>query len=46
VFLKENHIYLDTEDDDEYSITNISLNELFDIANYVYQILMPTLKKG
>ena len=46
VFLKENHIYLDTEDDDEYSITNISLNELFSIADYVYHILMPILKKG
>lgn len=39
-------IMLDTEDDDEYGIKNISWDELVGIADYVYKILMPILKKG
>lgn len=39
-------IVLDTEDDDEYGIENITWDELVDVASYVYNILMPILKKN
>ena len=51
IYLKKNNngkdcIILDTEDDDEYGIENINFDELVDLAYYVYNVVMPFLKKG
>ena len=35
---KENLIMLDTEDDDEYYIGNINWDEIFSVAQYIYNL--------
>ena len=51
IYLRKNNkgkdcIILDTEDDDEYGIENINWDELVDLTDYVYKVVMPFLKKG
>ena len=44
IFLKDGEIYLDTEDDGEYSINNINLEELYNLAEYVYEYVEETIE--
>ena len=47
VFLgKDGNVYLDIDDDDEYSIDRLNWNEIFDVANYIYDIALPYLKEN
>ena len=47
IFLNDKGVVtLDTEDDDEYSMSSITWDELVNVADYVYRVLMPTLKKN
>lgn len=39
IFLKDDKIYLDTEDCEEYSIDRINDDEVYDVAMFVYEIL-------
>jgi hypothetical protein len=40
------HIMLDTEDSSCYEIDSITWDEVIDLADYVYRVVMPILKKG
>lgn len=47
IYLNERgQILLHTEDCDCYEIVSITWDEVVDLANYVYRVVMPTLKKG
>ena len=47
IYLNERgHILLHTEDCDCYEIERITWDEVVDLADYVYRVVMPTLKKG
>lgn len=47
IFLNDKgEVTLDTEDDSEYKIENITWDELVNVADYVYRVLMPILKNN
>ena len=39
IYLKDNEIYADTEDEDDYKITNASAYELYEIAKAINSII-------
>lgn len=46
IYLDEkNNIKLDTDECNDYGIERITWDELFDIANYVFEVVIPHLKK-
>ena len=45
VYMSNGKILLDTEEDEEYDIQNITLDELVTIAEYVCNVVIPSLKK-
>lgn len=45
VYISNGKILLDTDDDCEYDIQNITWDELVNLTDYVYRVVLPTLKK-
>lgn len=39
VYIKDDKVYLETEDTDEYSIVNLSASELYEVAYSLYQTI-------